>query len=538
MKKIISLLVVILAISSLTSCGIGGFVDALAGQLAQAKISADFEDALDLGNLEQVKEAVDNGADVNNGCGGSPLLYSMDESQDFIPEYLLSKGADPNFIDGEGMSILMYTVGGRKDGLNIANVTRNNNYLTLLNDKRTDVNLTGKRGLTALDYACRDNGDVTIVNNLIKHGAQITAVTMNCAMEGFRSGFCDVSVVKLVYDSLIKQQTDFSIDPAIEAAIQGNTQELILLINEGDVRQEDRQVVMLLTCAFGDAEALKALADESIDINKPLRDMTYLGIACSYGKLESIEYLLSRGANFEWGQNPEYSAIANALEHARLDIAEYLMNNGEELPVRASGSFGGHPDVLERACRNGSIDTVKWIFVHGYPLTEENLFLAMYAAARDNQIEMLEFLVCDMNANINSMFHNSSVLGDAVRFSSLETVTFLVENGAEVNGVENTRLTPVQGAAMSNRPEILLYLLEKGADVNIIGSSDGRESNHALTYAIRYGYFDVVKILVENGADIYYKEGWADGKDTPLEIAEASGSQRIFDYLKNAQVDK
>ncbi len=547
MKKILLLLMAISILFSLTSCNSGNFVDSLkSGTLDRVKKAVKGDGlvgALVSGNLECVKEAVDNGADVNKvsfryGPCASPLLYSMRNSQLCIPEYLLSKGADPNFIDDEGMSILMYTVGGQNSGLNYDNVTWNDNYLTLLNDKRTNVNLTGTLGYTALDYACRDNGDITIVKNLIKHGAKITSTTMKCAIEGFRDGFCDVSVVKLVFDSLKQQKIDLSIDPAIAAAIQGDSKKLISLINEGEVKQEDKQVVMFLICAFGDAEALKELSDKNVDINKQQRGKTYLGIACSYGKLESIKYLLSKGAHFEWELGDNYSALANALEYNRLDIAEYLLNQGEKLPIRKSGTSGGRPDVLERACSNGNIDTIKWIFAHGYPLTEENLFHAMDAAAHYDQIDVLKFLIFDLKANINTLFFIDTVLDNAVRFSNLETVKFLVDNGANINGVKNEYMTPVQSAAMDNKSEMLSYLVKKGADVNLVGSNDGNKSSRALTLAIQKGYFDIVKMLVEHGADIHYKEGWTDGKDTPLEIAEAHGSQRIIDYLKNAQNNK
>lgn len=546
MKKIVLLVMVVSILFSLTSCNSGNFVNSLKSstldRVKKAVKGDGLADALASGNLERVKEAIDNGADINKGSifyhGASPLLYSMRESQLYIPEYLLSKGADPNFIDDNGMSILMYTVGGHNPGLNYDNVKWNNNYLTLLNDKRTNVNLTGKLGYTALDYACRDNGDLAIVNNLIKHGAKITATTMKCAIEGYKNGFCDEYVVKLVFDSLKKQKTDFSIDPAIDAAIRGDSKKLISLINEGEVKQEDKQVVMFLTCAFGDAEALKVLVGKNVDINEQLMGKTYLGIACSYGKLESIKYLLSKGAHFDWKLGDNYYAIANVLEYNRLDIAEYLLNHGAKLPIRKSGTSGGRPDVLERACSNGNIDTIKWIFAHGYPKTEENLFHAMSSAANYDQIDVLKYLIYDLKANINTLFFIDTVLDNAVRVSSLETVKFLVDNGANVDGVKNEYMTPVQSAAMDNKSEMLLYLIGKGADVNLVGSNDGNKSTSALALATQNGYFDIVKILVEHGADIHYKEGWTDGKDTPLEIAEREKSQHIIDYLKNAQNNK
>jgi len=54
-----------------------------------ARMDSDLFHALSLENLELVKEAVENGADVNKG---DPLFYSLSHGQDFIPEYLLYKG--------------------------------------------------------------------------------------------------------------------------------------------------------------------------------------------------------------------------------------------------------------------------------------------------------------------------------------------------------------------------------------------------------------------------------------------------------------
>ena len=117
--------------------------------------------------------------------------------------------------------------------------------------------------------------------------------------------------------------------------------------------------------------------------------------------------------------------------------------------------------------------------------------------------------------------------------ASLETIKFLIENGANVNGCRAKEYTPLRAAVSSNRADVVQYLIDQGADVNL----SGRESC-PLTVAIQKGFFEIVKILVENGADLNYKEGWTDGKDTPLEIAESMKSQRIIDYIRSALNDK
>src|SRR5665647_2085119 len=91
MKRLSILLLVIVFAGLFSSC---------------AMMDGDLTYAMSMDNLELVKEAVENGADVNKG---DPLFYSLSNGQDFIPEYLLSKGANPNYIDSDGGISVSYT---------------------------------------------------------------------------------------------------------------------------------------------------------------------------------------------------------------------------------------------------------------------------------------------------------------------------------------------------------------------------------------------------------------------------------------------
>jgi len=543
MKKIVGFTIILTLCCFLSSCGYIYLLNS--DELSKAIFS---------GNLEAVKEAVDNGADVNKSSffyalHEVPLLYSMRDKSYIISEYLLSNGADPNYIDkSNGISLLMYAVGARPEsGVHYAGLEHSGFYKTLLSDERTDVNLTGKLDYTALDYACRDNGCWEIVNDLINHSARITATTMKCAFEGYEAGNCEESVIKRIYDGIIEQNIPSGLDPEIEAAIQGDSSKLISLASSGKIKQENKQIVMLLTCAFGNAEALKALADEDNDYDTRFSGesywgKTYLGVSSSYGNLEIIEYLLGENADIEilsreFFTNQEKSPLTYALQNNHLDIADYLFLRGAKLQIAASGTSGGRPDVLEIVCKNGDIEAVKWVVEHGYPLDEERLQKAMSEAARNDHIDVLKHFLFDLKADINSEYYFSIVLGCA-GIASFETVKFLIDNGANINGGKEHIWTPLDRAVSSNRADMVLYLIEQGADVNLVGTHDGYTPSHPLTVAIQNGYYEIVKILVEHGADLDYKEGWADGKDTPLEIAEGGSSKRIADYIKNALNDK
>ncbi len=65
--------------------------------------------------------------------------------------------------------------------------------------------------------------------------------------------------------------------------------------------------------------------------------------------------------------------------------------------------------------------------------------------------------------------------------------------------------------------------LANGVDVN---QADD-EGYSALQAAAENGYLDVVKVLVENGADVTYK-----GEYTALQLAEMAGHAEVIAYLQ------
>ncbi len=536
MNKLAGFIVILLTLCcSLTACG-----------LPEAFKDDELYNAVISGNLERVKEAVENGADVDKSYAlyalhEIPMLYSIHNGQRHIPEYLLSAGANPNYIDKyNGVSILMYAVGARVSGVNYSNST-DNGYMYLLNDSRTDVNLTGRLGYTALDYVCRDNGRLEIVNDLINHGAAVSAITMDNALEGYKNRRCEEAVVKLIYDSLTEQKIPFTIAPDIEAAIRGDAVELISLAKSGKIGQDNKQIVMFLTCAFGNAEAFRALTDKDTDFDSNFAGYdywgkTFLGISAAYGNIEIIAYLISEQANIEIMSeelftHQEKTPLTFALQNNHPAVANYLYEHSATLQIAELGTSGGRPDSLEIACENGNLDTVKWVIEHGYPLDEERVELSMSEAALNGHIDLLRYFLDDLKVDINSESYHSTVLSAA---KDVEIMKFLLDNGADVNGGKSCTVTPIDRAVMNNRADLVLMLLDNGADADFVGTDGGYTPLRPLTVAIQKGYFDIVKILVDSGVELDYHEGWDSGEDTPLQIAEAEKSQHIIDYIKNA----
>jgi hypothetical protein len=118
----------------------------------------------------------------------------------------------------------------------------------------------------------------------------------------------------------------------------------------------------------------------------------------------------------------------------------------------------------------------------------------------------------------------------AVAARSLAVVELLVENGARPDDKsKKDETTALTLAAANGDLEIVTYLLDHKADIDEPGAL--RET--ALIKAVRFQRNDVVKLLVERGAD---RDETDQTGTTALEIAERNGSSAIVSLLKKAKL--
>jgi len=121
-------------------------------------------------------------------------------------------------------------------------------------------------------------------------------------------------------------------------------------------------------------------------------------------------------------------------------------------------------------------------------------------------------------------------LSHASTRGQLEIVQALVRRGVDVNAVRENENDPegaVVSAADSGHLEVTRWMLDQGALLNHIVS--GKTRCLALTGAVVGGYLDVVKLLVERGADV----NATGGRTTPLGYAVGFNQPTIADYLRS-----
>ena len=137
-----------------------------------------------------------------------------------------------------------------------------------------------------------------------------------------------------------------------------------------------------------------------------------------------------------------------------------------------------------------------------------------------------------MSITDSGFFRDGSYLVLAVVFGNREQVSFCLEHGADPNlGWYFRIFCPLAAAARFDASiEVMEMLLKSGAEI---------KGSDALQVSAKYNRVDLIKLLLEHGADIdeigfkYYRSGWySDLKgSSALHLAVDDGSVEAIKFL-------
>jgi ankyrin repeat protein len=122
----------------------------------------------------------------------------------------------------------------------------------------------------------------------------------------------------------------------------------------------------------------------------------------------------------------------------------------------------------------------------------------------------------------------------ACKSGRIAVLARLVEAGARLDA-DPYRGTPLIWAAVCNRPEAVAWLLDHGADINQKATFGGLSHGQGITalhMAAQYGQLEVVRLLVERGADRTIKDDLY--RATAEGAAKHFGQSEVWEYLQAA----
>ncbi|KAJ7877541.1 ankyrin repeat-containing domain protein [Mycena olivaceomarginata] len=273
-----------------------------------------------------------------------------------------------------------------------------------------------------------------------------------------------------------------------------------------------------------------------------------LQLTISSGHTDIVSFLLQNGADpNRKGSNRTLLNIA--CQKGFEDIVALLLEYG----VKSTQMMGA---ALGWACAEGHTGIVRLLFENGAVAKVENSYFLRRASESDYREAVLLVMEKVADSNDKGILYGAALKG-ASNGSHTDFVHFLLRNGADPNAIGTGLPTPLKEAATEGHVEIVRLLLEYGADANLddnledddddwedddggwdnernallAASSKGDRAleaasgydgdveivrlpfengayanthpgTRALQAAAKLGYLEIVRLLVENGANI------------------------------------
>lgn len=114
------------------------------------------------------------------------------------------------------------------------------------------------------------------------------------------------------------------------------------------------------------------------------------------------------------------------------------------------------------------------------------------------------------------------MLLNSVKGGDTDNVILSLNNGANVNIVGRGEASALMHASIKGYLNIVKILIENGADINM------KTNTNALIAAAGFGYLDIVKYLVDHGADVNSE---LDNGETASKRASTFGETEVVNYL-------
>jgi ankyrin repeat protein len=373
-----------------------------------------------VGNIEIVDHLLDSRADVNivDGAHGTALRAAVLGGHEDIVRRFLACGADVNLRhEDKGKSVLHIAVKSKSDAIFKALFVAGAAVSTANSNQRHILITACKQGHAAVvDLLLASGVDVNISETQPEYYRYIPDKAATPLIAACAEGHPSVVRLLLAYGANIEKTNDSSATPLM-AAIKGNNLSIVRLLL--DAHADVNHAVHYPRRWQSDVHGSSWLSTPS----RATAWDTPLSEAAQNGKLEIVEDFLSAGAIIG-GPLTQRDSLAAACNNRQHMVVELLLEtlSGSQYEAEVCG------EALSEIMEGGDPQTI-----------------------------------CLLLERVASP--SFDLLRQACSAGVLEAVEMLVNTGIDVNENDGVDAPLLHVAASHSRPEIVQYLLDRGANV-------------------------------------------------------------------------
>jgi len=483
-------------------------------------------DSLALTNL------LDSGVNINqiDGNGATPLMWATYNGNLNLVKFLIDRNADYSLrgvIYDESESYYYGSLLALSAGKKYFDLTK---YFVEelkldINQREYSIYYNVDTGWTPLQWAVSEN-NIEIMDYLLQKGAD--------------PNICDQQGYAPIFLSIIGNEVDITrklIDSGANISYRVPPE-----------NEDYGGFTAIHFASFTDSaeNMIQLLLDNDADINDQVTDSLYYGgysplhFAILIENMGNFKYLLDHDADLSIKDAAGYTPLLTAIDYELSDFVTELLKNDVDVnigtdinitPLHLASMVDTDLDIYKKiidlgADVNATIsDTASYWDNPGYtPLH--------FICSEIDKYKLAEILIeNDANVNAKDAYSTTPLHISCSYIHTFAITKLLVENGADVNDKDIDGLTPLHMVCMYQEEiKTAELLIQNGAEINI----KDNEGWTPVMYAALYGNIELMKLLMENDADIDLEN---DTGYSLWEMKRTDGSNILFNFVKDGDLD-
>lgn len=284
---------------------------------------------------------------------------------------------------------------------------------------------------------------------------------------------------------------------------------------------------LMLASREGLKEYIEVLLEYGADINRKSHcGATALMEACQKGSYEIVELLVNRSALVDDVDNKNWSPITYCASIGNVRIAKFLLSNGGFLadPEKSDGAFD---TPLSVACARSKVEFVKWLLSFGLSeiYTDDEIQIACHRAVQSGKKPLVKLMLENgaKPTKVCSHLKEELPLCIAAAYGHKDIAEYLLKTEkVPIDNRDGSNMTPLMHACQEGKIFMVKWGIENKANINAVG---GKNNWTPICYAVNKGHTDIVKLLIDHGADATL------GGEKPILLAVLNNRKELIDFL-------
>ena len=314
---------------------------------------------------------------------------------------------------------------------------------------------------------------------LVAGGVWSTTTEVWSVLEASRQGNLD-KIVELTKRCPELAYAQYNYTPPIHFAVREGHMDLVKYLLDQEAYDPTYKIYPFL-------DSLVVIAQDRgyIDIGKMLE---------IFNNNPYSQRLLGDDGEIRYHRSPLQQQFEHAVDKGDLNQTEQILKDNPELAN--DPTYFWSEGILMRPSKVGNFGLIELLLRYGAQFPLVSKWSRFYYFER---LECASFIL-DHGMSPNHMsWHHVTILHDMAQKGDLPTARLLIDHGAMINPMdEEYSSTPLGFAARWGHVEMVKFLLENGADPNLSGAV----WSTPLTWARKKGFKEIEYILINYGASI------------------------------------